>query len=44
MTKKSRQKGKYLENEKNFYVEIGCSSFLKDFQLPKIVLGQRVPL
>ena len=39
MTKKSRQKLKYLENEKRYY-----SSFLKGFQLPKIVLDVRVRL
>ena len=41
MTKKLRQKLEYLENEKNLWREIfwwkHFSSFLKDFQLPKIV-------
>ena len=46
MTKKSRQKLKYLENEKSFWGEMKnnekhFSSFLKGFQLPKIVSGLR---
>ena len=44
MTKKSRQKLKYLENGKNFRGEIESilSSFLKDFQLSKIVSDLRL--
>ena len=43
MTKKSRQKHKYLENEKSFLGEIKTFlSFLKGFQLLKIVLDLRV--
>ena len=39
MTKKSRKKLKYLENEKSFWGEIKriFLSFLKGFQLQKIV-------
>ena len=46
MTEKSRQKFKQLENEKSFRGEIKkqFSSFLKGFQLPKIVSGLRVRL
>ena len=45
MTKNSRQKFKYLENEKNFQDEIKkhFSSFLKDFklkQLKQIFIGK----
>ena len=46
MTKKSRQKLKYLENEKSFLGEIKkhFSSFLNSFQLPKIISDLRVRL
>ena len=46
MTKKSRQKLKYLENEMSFWVEIKkhFSSFLKGFQLPKVVSDLTVRL
>ena len=44
MTKKSIQKLKYLENEKSFYDKKKNSSYLKSFQLPKIVSGLRVRL
>ena len=43
MTKKSIQKLKYLENEKSFY-DKKSNSYLKSFQLPKIVSGLRVRL
>ena len=43
MTKNAKQKLKYLKNEKSFPVEKKhFSSFLKDFQLPKIISGLRV--
>ena len=42
MTKKSKQKLKYLENEQSFYKYF--PSFLKTFQLPKIVSDQSVHL
>ena len=44
MTKKSRQKYKYIENKKSFYLRVNkkdCSSFLKNFQLPNIVSNLR---
>ena len=42
MTKMSRQKVKYLENEKGFNGEIKhFSSLLKGFQLSKIFSGMR---
>ena len=45
MTKKSRQKIKYIENEKGFKVkQKHFPSLLKDFQLPKIVSDLRVRL
>ena len=46
MTKKSKQKFKYLENEKSFQGEIKkhFSSFLKGFQMPKIDSDIRVRL
>ena len=45
ITKKSRQKVKYLENEKSFQGEIkNFSSFSEGFQLPKIVSDLRVRL
>ena len=47
MTKKSRQKFKYLENEKSFWCEIKSVfhfSFLKAFPLPKIISDLRVHL
>ena len=45
MTKKSIQKLEYLENEKSFYdKKKKNSSYLKSFQLPKIVSGLRVRL
>ena len=43
MTKKSKQKFIYLENEKSFWGEI-ISSFSKGSQLPKIVSDLRVRL
>ena len=43
MTWNSVQKFKYLENEKNFSVEIkNIFHHLKDFQWPKIVYNLRV--
>ena len=46
MTKTSKQNFKYLENKKSFQGEIKKkkSSFLKDFQLPRIVSDLRVRL
>ena len=46
MTKTSRHKLEYLENEKSFCCEIksNFSTFLKGFQLPKLVLDMRVRL
>ena len=46
LTKKSRQKLKYLENEKSFWSEKKnhFSSFLKSFEFPKIVSNLRVCL
>ena len=45
MTKKSRQKLKYLENEKSFWDEIkNFSSFLNSFQLPVIVSDLKMSL
>ena len=46
MTIMSKQKFKYVENEKSFYGEIKkhFSSFLKGFQLTKIVFDLRVHL
>ena len=46
MTKKSRQKLKYLENEEGFWGEIKniFHLFWKRFQLPKIVSDLRAPL
>ena len=45
MAKKSRQKFKYLENEKSFQGEIQKHFlFLKGFQLPKTVSDLRVRL
>ena len=43
ITKTTRQKFKYLENEKSF-LEKHFSSFLKGFQVPKIVSDLRVHL
>ena len=43
MTKLSRQKFEYLENEKSFSCEIkSILSLLKGFQMPKIVSDLRV--
>ena len=43
MTKTSRQKYKYLENETSFQGEIkSISSFLENLQLPKIVSDLKV--
>ena len=46
MTKKSRQKSKYLENEEEFlrWNKKHFSSFLKRFQLPKFVSDLRLRL
>ena len=45
MNEKSKQKLRYLENEKSFPGEIkNISLFLKDFHLPKIVSDLRVGL
>ena len=45
MTKKSKQKFKYLENEKSFWDEIkNFSSFLNSFQLRIVVLDLKVSL
>ena len=46
MTKKSRQKFKYLENEKSFlrWNKKHFSSFLKGFQMTKILSDLRVHL
>ena len=45
MAKKSRQKFKYLENEKSFQGEIQKHFlFLKGFQLPKTVWPESAPL
>ena len=47
MTKKSKQKFKYLENEKSFWSEKKAflkGAFFQGFQLPKIVFDLRVHL
>ena len=42
MTKNSEQSLKYLKKEKSFKGEMKRTSFLKDFQLPGIVLNLKV--